>query len=195
MRKPMNDNPIKDFILASERNLTIAASITEAWPEARNRIIFNFLNRLGSKLVKQLNGWKVDSSEFDSSAPSFKEQWACFNVYKPSWKNQYFVSLQCYNYGETMFFGVIRDESQSHIAKRPFCEEILDIVRKFYPSARPSKWWEARTIMRSPNPDWRNPEALWRIHSDKTVLDDIAKQFLDVAKSTEHMIDKLARQK
>ena len=195
MRKSISNDPIQDFILASERNLKISAAIIEAWPDARNRIFFDFLNRLGSKLIKQLKGWKVDNSEFESSASSFKEQWACFSIYKPSWKNQYFVSLQCYNNGETMFFGVIRDESQWHIAKRPFCEEVLDTVKKLYPSARASKWWEARTIMRSPNPDWRPPEVLWRIHSDKTVLDDIAKQFLDVAKSTEHILDKLARQK
>jgi len=87
----MNNDPIQDFILASERNLKISTAIIEAWPEARNRIIFDFLNRLGSKFTKQLKGWKVDSSEFDNSAPSFKEQWACFSVYKPSWKNQYFV--------------------------------------------------------------------------------------------------------
>lgn len=191
----MKNDPVQDFIITSERNLKIAAAITEAWPEARNRLIFAFLNRLGSKLIKQLKGWQFDSSEFDSSAASFKEQWASFSIYRPSWKNQYFVSLQRYNYGETTLFGVIRDDSQSHIAKRPFCQEVLDTVKKLYPSARASKWWEARTIMRSPNPDWRKPEVLWRIHTDRTVLDDVAKQFFEVAKSTAPIIDKLARQK
>jgi hypothetical protein len=49
--------------------------------------------------------------------------------------------------------------------------------------------------MQSPAADWRKPEVLWRIHKDKSFLDDVAEQLLGVAEVSESIIDRLARKK
>ena len=184
----MKNDPIQDFIMASEKNLTIAAAVSEAWPESKEILISGFLKRLGLRLIKQLKGWK-----FDIGGRFFIESHPSFSFWKRAWENQYWIILQSNNYGEKMLFGVGRDEIQ--IAKRPFCAEVLDVVRTLHPSARSTKWYEAQVTMRSPAADWRKAEVLWRMHTEIIFLNDVAEQLLEVAKSTEHIIDKLARQK
>jgi hypothetical protein len=140
------------------------------------------------KLIKQFKGWK-----FDIGGRFFIEPHPYLSFWKRAWENQYWIILQSNNYGEKMLFGVGRDAIQ--IAKRPFCMELLDVVRMLHPSARSTKWYEAQVTMRSPAADWRKTEVLWRMHTDKLFLNDVAEQLLEIAKNTEHIIDKLARQK
>jgi hypothetical protein len=64
-----------------------------------------------------------------------------------------------------------------------------------YASATKHNWWEARTVMRSPASDWRKTEVLWQMHKDRTFVDEVAIQLLEVAKISEHIIDRYVRKK
>ena len=92
-----------------------------------------------------------------------------------------------------MRFGIVRDEGL--IADRPLAPELLDAVRKLYPSARSGKWWEAAVEMRSPATNWRLPEILWRIHTDLSFLKAVAEQISELAKGAEALLDRLNRTK
>ena len=184
----MKSDPIQDYILTSEQNLCIAATVYETWPEARDQLVSEFLNRLRLKLLAQLNNW-----EFGKSERFFIDRDPCWYFWKPAWTDQYSVILQCPNYGERMQFGLSRDET--HIKNRSFCPEALDAVKTIHPSAKAVPWYEALVTMRSPSPDWRRPEVLWRMRVDIKFLDDVAEQLLEVAKIVEPIIDGLVRKK
>ena len=88
----MNTKPIQDFIITSERNLRIAESVSEAWPEARAQLVSGFLDRLGSTLMKTLKGW-----EFAPYKRFFIDGYGgCFFT-KPAWKHEYGVDLTCFD--------------------------------------------------------------------------------------------------
>lgn len=182
----MKTDPIQDFILKNEHNLRIAAAVGEAWPAARDHLVSAFLDQLGAKLLKRLKGWK-----FEKWKHFFIDDCPCFYILKPAWQNQYYVTLQCSDYGENMEFGVQRDED--HIRTRHSCPQLLDTVKKFHPSAHSRFWWEAVINMHSPAPDWRKPEVLWLMHKDDAFLDDVAAQLLGVAKLSEPIVDQLVR--
>jgi hypothetical protein len=50
----MKTDPIQDYILKSEQNLRIAASVGEAWPDAREKLVSAFLDRLDTRLKRKL---------------------------------------------------------------------------------------------------------------------------------------------
>jgi len=185
----MNNNPIGEFILANARNLRIAAAVSQAWPEARKELVSDFLKQLEKSLAIKLKGWNFKLVDGDY----FVRQFARFTVRKPAWGDLYYVSLECWNYGEKMIFGVWRDAGQLH--RRPFSEGLLDTVKEHYPSARPRTWYEAQINMRTPAPDWRKPEVLWRMHADKRFLDDVAQQLLEVAVIAGPFVDRMVRRK
>ena len=56
----MKTDPIQDYILKSEQNLRIAAAVGEAWPDAREKLVSAFLDRLDTRLKRKLKGWKSD---------------------------------------------------------------------------------------------------------------------------------------
>lgn len=182
----MKNDPILDYILKNPRNLVIAAAVNEAWPEARESLVSDFLTRLDSRLKKQLKGWSFDRW----GGAFFVEGWPSYYFWKPAWGDRYSICLQCDYYGEKMSFGVARDSD-----RRRFYPELLKAVQKLHPSAKSDNEWEARVIMRSPEPDWRKPEVLWRMKTDKSFLEEVAEQLLAVAKVSEPLIDKLMRRK
>jgi hypothetical protein len=184
----MNTDPIQDFILKNERNLCIAAAVGDAWPEAREKLVSGFLDRLEVRLKRTFKGW-----EFERGGRFFVDAYSGCYFLKPVWENQYWIGLNCNEHGDKMVFGVGRDKP--HIGKRPFCEELLEAISKLHPSGRTHSWWEARMTMRSPAADWRKPEVLWRMHKDPTFLEDVAQQLLDIAKTSERIIDRLSRKK
>lgn len=186
----MNSTPIQDFLLESERNLQIAHAISESWPEIRCKLATDFLNRLGKKLLKDMKGWK-----FSIDGNFFIDRYPCFSIWKPKWNDQYGVTLQCHDYGSTMILGITRDETHKKIKRRPFCPQIEEIVKEIHPSAKSSTWWEARVTMRSPAEDWRKPDVLWRMKSEKRFLDEVAEQILEIAQSTASIIDRLTKEK
>jgi hypothetical protein len=167
--------------------LRIAATVSEAWPEAKARIVSDFLRQLGDSLTKKRKGWRtgIDNGHF------FLDPWPSFEFYKPEWGTDYSLTLQCGRYGEIMLFGVTRDENK--VPGLELCSEILEAVRKLYPAAKTAKWWEALISLRSPSPDWRKPEILWRIRTDQDFMDDIENQFIDLANEVEAIIDRAAQ--
>jgi hypothetical protein len=184
----MKDNPIQEFILKNERNLRIAAAVAESWTETREQLVSGFLGRLESKLAKKLKGWK-----FEREGTYFVDRWSNFLLWKPAWEDQYYVSLTCENSGRKMTFGVVR--SNELVRKRKFCPELVAAVRRIYPSARPTKYWEAVIDMHSPADDWRKPEVLWRMHTDHTFLEEVSDQLLQVARISKPILDRLVRKK
>ena len=54
----MKTDPIQDYILKSEQNLRIAASVGEAWLDAREKLVSTFLDRLETRLKRKLKGWE-----------------------------------------------------------------------------------------------------------------------------------------
>lgn len=182
----MSAETIRDFILTDERNLHIAAAITEAWPDMCLRVAKGFQARLQTKLLSQLDGWKSKDQE-----RFFIDRYACFHLFKPAWVDQYSVTLQARDYGERMQFGVLR--AKDRIGERPHDEEVLDAIRQIEPTAQSDGWWEACAKMRSPAKDWRSPDVLWQMHKDEAFLDNVAEQLLAVAKAAEPMIDRLTK--
>lgn len=181
----MNTKPIQDFIITNERNLRIAAAVSEAWPEARGQLVSGFLDRLGSTLIKTLKGWN-----FKHQQQWFVAGYPSFFIWKPEWKEEYVVDLCCYDCGKKMVFGISRDAEKEHIKKRAHCVEVLNAVNKIHPKATVNDWWEARMNMQTPAPDWRKPEVLWRMHTDATFLNEVARQLVEVANITEPIIDR-----
>lgn len=185
----MMTEPVEDFVLTSSQNLRIAGAVFEAWPRIRHKIAIGFLNRLRERLKKELKSWEFQVDEVDDRY--FEEPWSTFFLWKPNWKN-HSVGLQFAAYGEKMQFGVYRDKV---IHGKPYCGELVEKLKEIDPSARTNNCWEGVTAMRSPAADWRSPEVLWRMHTDKKFLEDVARQLLEVAKASELILDRLARQK
>jgi hypothetical protein len=93
-----------------------------------------------------------------------------------------------------MQFGVVRVPNR--IANRPFSAELLGAVAKIQPSAKVApQWWEAHVFLRTPAPNWREPEVLWRMHTDQSFLNEVTEQMLAVAKEAEPILDRLTKKK
>lgn len=178
----MKNSAVHDFILASQDNLRIAATVGDAWPEAREKLILGFLERLNSRLMKSLKGWV---SELDGD---FQQKYAASSFWKPGW-DEYWISLESQEFGEQMVFGVMRDKDS--IGKRPFIDELFNAIPQ---TGSRKAWWEVIIKMRSPAADWRKPEVLWRMHTDDNFLEDVAEQLLGVAKISEPIIDRWCKQ-
>jgi hypothetical protein len=185
----MKTEPIQDYILKSEHNLRIATAVGEAWPEAREKLVADFLDRLDTRLKRKLKGWEFERL----GGRFFVDAYSGYYFWKPAWEGQYGLGLQGNEYGERMVFGVYREKER--IGKRPFSEELFNAIVTLHPSARTHAWWEARMTMSSPAPDWRKPEVLWQMHKDSKFLEDVAEQLLAVTKISEPIVDRLARKK
>jgi hypothetical protein len=184
----MSAESIGTYILKSKKNLHIAAAVGEAWPLVRQKLISDFLNHVGQRLKKKLHGW-----EFEPWGEYFRDAYGGYYIWKPAWQEEYYINLECSQYGNKMIFGVWRD--QTKLAKQPFCNDVLTAVREKYPSARSRDWWEAQITMQTPARDWRPPEVLWRLHQDKKFQDEVVAQLLDVALTAAPIIDKLMKRK
>ncbi|MCX6141975.1 MAG: hypothetical protein NTZ35_02025 [Ignavibacteriales bacterium] len=184
----MKANPIQEFILKNKRNLQIAAAVAESWPDAREKLVSGFLDRLESRLAKKLKGWR-----FEREGIFFVDPWSNILLWKPAWEDQYYLGLHFANYGQKMKFGVVR--SNDLIGKRKLCSELLAAVSGIFPSARQTKYFEAVIDMHSPAADWRKPEVLWRMHTDHTFLEEVSDQLLQVAKISAPILDRLVRKK
>ena len=183
----MKSNSIQDYILKNKRNLAVAAATADAWPEAREKVVSGFLDRLDARLKKKLKGWKSDRY----GGRFFVDPYPGYTVWKPAWKNQYCVEFERRENENIMVIGVSRD--LDHIGKRDHCEELAAAIREIQPSATTHQWWEARITLRSPAVDWSKPEVLWQMHNDGKLLDDVAQQLLELARVSEPFIDKLVR--
>ena len=54
----MKTEPVQDYILKSEHNLHIAAAVGEAWPDAREKLVSSFFDRLDTRLKRKLKGFE-----------------------------------------------------------------------------------------------------------------------------------------
>ena len=182
----MKTDPIRDYILKSEQNLRIGATVGEAWPDARRKLVSGFLDRLDTRLKRTLKGW-----ESSREGHFFVDAYSTYYFWKPAWEG-YYMALSCYARGERMIFGVVLEKIRK--GKQP-SEELLEAVRTVQPSARPDLWWEARVTMNAPAADWRKPEVLWQMHKDNKFLASVAEQLLEVATISAPIVDRLVRRK
>lgn len=181
----MKTESIRDYILQNEKNLHIAATVSEAWLSAREKIVAGFLRRLKASLRKELKGWK-----FYPEGRFFVDQYPTYRLRKRKWK-QHWIGLQCDDYGDRMLIGIGRETAATR--EMPLHPDLLSALKKISHSAKSHKWWEARVPLRSPAPDWRKPEILWRMHKDKHFLTEVAEQLLEIVKVSEQTIDQLSR--
>jgi hypothetical protein len=185
----MKTDPIQDYILKNKQNFGIAAAVGEGWPAAREKLVSTFLDRLDVRLKRKLKGWKFDRW----GGAFFSEPYPSYDLWKPAWEDQYYLSLQCHEYGQRMVFGVAREKEL--IGRRPFSADLLEAVRKIQASARANSWWEARMTMTVPAADWRAPDVLWQMHKDFKFLESVAEQLLELAKISAPLLDKLVRKR
>ena len=183
----MSAETVQNFILKNRDNLRIAATVGEAWPDAREKLVSAFLDRLDARLKRKLRGWEFSRW----GGRFFVDAYPGDYFWKPAWAGQYGLGLQCDEYGARMIFGVYREKES--IGKRPNSEKLLSAVATLHPSSRTNAWWEARITMRSPAADWREPAVLWRMHKDAKFLKDVAEQLLAIANVSEPIIDRLVR--
>jgi hypothetical protein len=183
----MNTKPIQEYIVQNEENLRIAMAVADALPEALSEMTEEFLARLDKRIKLGFPGWKSDKDPI-----FFTDRYPTYYFWKPEWAGQYGVGMQFGEYGKEMVFGVYREKEK--VGNRPFCDELMTIVREVHSRAESNAWWEVRIRMDSPVENWRQPEVLWRMHTDKEFLDDVAEQLLDLAKISEPTIDKLVGQ-
>jgi hypothetical protein len=74
--------------------------------------------------------------------------------------------------------------------------ELLTALQTIHPSAKSHPGWRwVYAMLRSPEPDWSKPDVLWRMHNDPKFVTDFANELLAIAKVTEHIIDRLVRNK
>jgi hypothetical protein len=184
----MSTKPIQEFIIQSEENLRIAAAVAETWPEARSQLVSAFLDRLDTRLKGKLKGWETFRQH-----DFFNDYWAGYYVAKPAWGKVYGIGFECIKHGGTMDLGISRGTNNTQ--KQPLSPELLDAVQSIHPSAKSHPWWEAFVTLRSPAPDWRKPDVLWRMHKDAEFLTDVADQLVEIAEVSEHVIDRLVRKK
>ena len=184
----MKTDPIQDYILKSEQNLRIAATVSEAWPDAREKLVSAFLDRLDTRVKRKLKGWKFERW----GGRFFRDARPGYYFWKPAWKNQYYLCLGCREYGKQMIFGVERDKNR--IGKRPPSGTLLEAVQEVYPSARMNSSWEARITMRAPAADWRNFDVLMA-DDDKILkfLDSVAEQLLELKTISAPFLERLLR--
>lgn len=182
----MKNESIQNYILKSPRNLTIAAAVGEAWPEAREKLVLGFLDRLDARLKTKLKGWQSEREQ-----NFYETSWASYNLWKPTWRNEYGLGLMWVDYGKEMVFGVWRDSD--NFGRRQHCGELLNAVKAIESSAKSDNWWEARIRMDRPASDWCMPEVLWEMHTDKKFLDAVALRLLKVVEVSEAIINRLAQ--
>lgn len=184
----MNTESIRDYIIESEQRLQIAATVSEIWPEARQKLVQHFLGRLEDRLKIELKEW-----EFGKDGTIYSNDYSGYDFWKPAWSGQYGLALQWGPFGKEMAFGVYREKEK--IGKRPFSSNLLEAIKRQYPWASTNSWYEARIQMKNPASDWSSPEILWRMHTDGTFFDKVAEQLLEVAKISEPIIDQLVQKK
>jgi len=181
----MSVSSIQEFILQNEQNFRTAAAVAGAWPSVRAQVARDFLQRLGAKLLLNLDGWKIDATPDEF----FAGRWARFWIEKNTWSGAYGVTLGAWEHGRKMVFGIEGDK------KRPLSSEIVAAMKPHFPVAKPYDSWDAFLEMRNPAFDWTQPEILWRMHTEEAFLDAVAEQMLTVAKATESIIDRLLQMK
>jgi hypothetical protein len=184
----MSTKPIQEFIIQSKENLRIAAAVAETWPEARSQLVSAFLDRLDTRLKGKLKEWETFRQH-----DFFNDHWAGYYVAKPAWGKVYAIGFECVQHGGTMYLGISRKTNDTR--KQPLSPELLGAVKTIHPSAKSHPWYEAFVTLRSPAPDWRKPDVLWRMHKDTEFLTNVADQLLELAKVSGHIIDRLVRNK
>ena len=181
---PMNPKTIQDFIMESEENLSIAEETVVALPLARYKIAEGFLSRLKGELSCKLPHWK-----FRRRDKFFIDSGAGYQVFKEGWGHQYNIELHFGGCGRDMKFGV--DHNDDFIGERAFCPELLDSLKNDYPDACKASKWEVLIKMERPASNWQSAEMLWRMHTDKHFLAEVAGHLLIVAQRSEPIIDGL----
>jgi hypothetical protein len=183
----MTTDPIKKFILKDKDNLRIATTVGEAWPEVRRQIVIEFLGNLEKRLKTKLKGLESEISD----GTIFESEWAGYHFWKPSWDNQYSLCLQFCSFGQQMMIGICRDKV--YLSKRQHSPKLLKALTAFHPKPESNSWWEARVKMLPPFADWSGAEVLWKMHKDKTFLNEVSAQLLLLTEITEPIIDGLVR--
>jgi hypothetical protein len=178
---------IADYIIGNERNLRLSEAIyASSYENARERIMKGFFERLTKRMLKDFPGWKGRYDE-----PFFIDQYGAYDFSNPAWSDEYSIRLEAWKKGDRIIYGVWRDEEKLH--KRPRSTAILMAVQKAHPSAISRMYYEAEVTLRSPEPDWREPEVLWRIHTDRDFLEDVAVQLLEVIELTRKLVTSSAK--
>lgn len=183
----MNLDAIRAFILKDLRNFSIARAVFEVWPQCREQIAQEFFKRLEAALLQKLPGWHATPGQDYYEVP-----WATFKLGKAIWGNEYEIPLQFVRLGRSIQFGVARTAGSA--TTRPFSKELLEAITKLHPTAKaalPS--WDALVVLRTPAPDWQEPEVLWRMHSEPSFLKEVSEQLLGVAQTAEPILDLLSK--
>lgn len=183
----MNTKSIQKFILQTERNFHIAAAVAETWPEARRQLMSSFLNRLETELMGKLKGWK-SWRDF-----KFFEAPAGYYITKPEWGDSYWIGFECYSGGSWIDIGISWETVKP---RREALAELLTALQMIYPSAKYNPRWSwVFAQLRLPAPDWGKPDVLWQMYKDEGFVTNVAGQLLEIAKKSEHIIDRLVRKK
>src|SRR5262249_7088372 len=152
--------------LQSEGNFRIAAAVAEALREARRQLMSSFLDRLETRLMKKLKGWKPwrDSNFFKATAGYY--------ITKTKWRERYWIGFECYPDGSRIDIGISWEID--NIRKQGLAE-LLTALQGIYPSAKyiPAYDWVFARLD-SPERDWSKPDVLWRMHKDPTFVIDLA---------------------
>jgi hypothetical protein len=184
----MKTDPIRDYILKSERNLGIARAVAESWPAVRSAIVAGFIDRLDARLKRKLKDWESGCCD----GCFFVDAWAGYYIWKPAWKNRA-IGIQCGRYGEKMLLGVVRETNNTKAVPRH--TPLLSAVQAVFPSAKAQTWWEASVRLKWPGADWRETQVLWRMHQDPQFVAVVAEQLLQIAEKTTRIIDRVEKTK
>jgi hypothetical protein len=183
----MNTKSIQNFILQSKRKFRIAAAVAEAWREARSQLMSAFLDRLHTQLTRKLKGWEP------SREGIFFKTTAGYYITKPKWGESYWIGFECYPDGSTIDIGICWETDN---IRKQSVVELLTALQKIYPSAKftPVYQWVYATLQ-WPEPDWSKPDVLWKMHKDQEFVTALADQLLKIVDVSEHIIDRLVRNK
>jgi hypothetical protein len=178
---------IQKFILQSEGNFRIAAAVAEAWREARRQLMSSFLDRLETRLTTKLKGWKSWRD------PNFFKTSAGYYIAKPEWEESYWIGFECWPDGSRIDIGISWETDN---VRKQAVAELLTALQTIYPSAKSTLGYGwVYAMLRSPASDWSKPDVLWQMHKDPEFVTDLANQLLAIAKVSEHIIDRLVRNK
>lgn len=180
------------YVFSHEANMELALGVIHARKAISERIIKDFLTRLEAKLVlevRQLGGsWNVVNDLKKDPFQPYKQIY----ITKGDWEDLYRISLAPDKFGGKGFFLGVWNDWDRLGQQRLDGGRISEVLEGHVKSGKISNEWPF-WMWAAPYTDWVDEKTLTRFLGDKCdrSVSELADLMLNIAKTTETLIDKL----